>query len=474
MEWLIANETVLSGIAAVLAISGGALAVGYRLLRVLKARSTSGRTSGDDASDQESADVPPGLGAPAASEKPSIAVLPFLNMSDDKNKEYFADGMTEDLITGLSVGKHLAVKSRTSTFAYKGKSQDIRKVGKELHAKYVVEGSIRPMEDRVRITVQLILAETGDHLWANKYDRPAGELFDIQDDVLSSITSSLGANISRAESFQASSRKPKTLGAWEAVQRAPFFRDIDGNSVEVINESIEELRRATADEPDYAYAHSMLAWLLFMRAINGLSDDRSRDIADGLENLHRGMSLGGDDPYNLYLSASALGYAGQLERSIQLCFRALELDPNFGDVDFALAHAYTFLKRFEEAEAALDRVEKRAAQGSISRYYQWYRGILRFHEQRYEECEQLCRLTIEKAPNYTTPYMFLAFALDAQGRTGAARHVAQRALAINPKLRIQDFHQPNFNPTAEEARQRGEAMARIFGAASEAAGDSGE
>ena len=363
-----------------------------------------------------------------------LAVLPFLNLSDDTEKEYFADGMTEDIIAGLSIGRHLAVKSRSTTFAYKTQARDAREIGKALNVKYVVDGSVRPVGERVRITVQLVEAASGDQVWAEKYDQPSAELFEIQDDVIANITTAVGANISRVESTQATRQIPTSLSAWEAVQRAPFFRDIDGNSAEAINQSIEELRHAVVEAPTYAYAHSMLAWLLYMRVINSLSHDPDSDIGDAKKHLAEGMSLGDRDPYNMNLCAAAFGYGGEFERSLELCDRALEIDPNFADVYFTKSYAYMFSNRFEEAEAALDIAEKRAPDGQISRYYGWYRALLRLREGRFPETETLARRTLAMAPRYTTVHYVLAVALAGQGKVDEAKAVVAEALQINPDI----------------------------------------
>ena len=144
-------------------------------------------------------------------DKPSIAVLPFVNMSDDKSQEYFADGMTEDIITGLSCDSRLFVIARNSTFAYKGQSPDIRTVGKELGVRYVLEGSIRPIGDRLRITVQLIETTSGAHVWADKIDRPVAELFDVMDEVVDGLVTALCANLGVAEAKRAATASgPKT------------------------------------------------------------------------------------------------------------------------------------------------------------------------------------------------------------------------------------------------------------------------
>ncbi len=305
--------------------------------------------------------------------KPGIAVLPFVNMSDDQENEYFADGMTEDIITGLSFSQHLSVKSRTSTFSYKGTSPDIREVGKTLGVAYVAEGSVRPMGDRIRITVQLIEAASGNHIWAEKYDRPTDALFDVQDEVIDAITSALGAGLTKAEANLARKLKPGSLSAWQVVQKALLleFGYQEGKYGSYLDDTIKAVREAAHKEPDYAYAHSLLAWLLNMKVTNGVSNNRRADLEEAKNHLRYGLSLAPEDPFNINLCAAALGYVGKNERAEKLCLKALHINPNFPDVYFTLAQVYAYVGRFEEAEEALDTLETMAPNGLSSLYAPW-------------------------------------------------------------------------------------------------------
>ncbi len=392
--------------------------------------------------------------------RPSVAVLPFVNLSDDNEKEYFADGMTEDIIMGLTAGRHIAVKSRSSTFAYKGQSVDIRDVAEQLGVAYVVEGTVRSLGDRLRITVQLLGAERGDHLWAEKFDREASEIFEIQDEVIASITSAVGATLARTESQRAARVQPHSLSAWQAVQRGSFYRGASGNSESETNGSIEELRAATQSEPDYAYAHSMLAWMLHYRAINGLTDDPAADIDEAREHLTRGLSLAPDDPFNLNICGGAFTYIGEAARAEELCDRALAIDPNYADVYFNLGMIYVLLGRLEEARVAFDTVERMAPEGPISRYYEWYRSHIPMHMGDYAAAEALVRIAIDKAPAYTTPYLHLIIILVELGRTDEAKEVAGRVLAINPHLKNRRVIVLEAGVVDSDAAGRGMALVR--------------
>lgn len=209
LTWLNDNETALSALAALVVIVGVVLSpLGGSLRGLVSSKSKSSHPdNGKDKSEQKISEAKstetPSIQSSADTNKPSIAVLPFVNMSDDKDKEFFADGMTEDIITGLSCDSRLFVVARNSTFAYKGQSPDIRQVGKELGVRYVLEGSIRPVGERLRITVQLIETDSGMHIWADKIGRPVAELFDFMDQVVDDLVTALCANLGVAESHRA-------------------------------------------------------------------------------------------------------------------------------------------------------------------------------------------------------------------------------------------------------------------------------
>ena len=192
--------------------------------------------------------------------RPSIAVLPFDNMSDGPDQEHFADGMSEDLITGLSRIRWLFVIARNSTFVYKGRAVDVKQVARELGVRYVLEGSVRRSSKRLRISAQLIDAITGGHLWAERYDREIGDIFAVQDDITHSVAGQIEPHLLAAEGVRAMARSADDLGAWELVARAQthFWRMTRAD----FEAAIGPLKRAVAAYPDYAPARGMLgfAW----------------------------------------------------------------------------------------------------------------------------------------------------------------------------------------------------------------------
>src|SRR5262252_8064546 len=196
----------------------------------------------------------------ATSERPSIAVLPFVNMSGDPEQEYFADGISEDLITGLSKLRWFFVIARNSSFAYRGKAIDVKRAARELGVRYVLEGSVRKGGNRVRITAQLIDAASGNHVWADRYDGDLSDVFELQDEITKKVVSALEPKLLEAEALRSQNRSPEDVGAWDLVMRANsrLWRQTKADT----DKAIALLKQATERFPDYAPAHSILAFAL--------------------------------------------------------------------------------------------------------------------------------------------------------------------------------------------------------------------
>jgi TolB-like protein/class 3 adenylate cyclase len=268
----------------------------------------------------------------ASSNRPSIAVLPFANMSGDPEQEYFADGISEDIITGLSKLRWFFVIARNSSFTYKGKAVDIKRVARELGVRYVLEGSVRKGGNRVRITAQLIDAATNNHIWADRYDGELTDIFELQDDITKKVVAAIEPKLLEAEAIRSQNRSSEDLGAWDLVMQANslLWRQTKADS----GAAITMLTKATERYPDYAPAHSMLAFALLFRAIPA-GVYGNLDVKDAAALATRAAELDDNDPW----AHLALGYADFLNRrtdhAIQEFQRALEINPNF-----AAAHGY--------------------------------------------------------------------------------------------------------------------------------------
>src|SRR3954451_5719232 len=287
-------------------------------------------------------------------DRPSIAVLPFDNMSDDPDQEHFADGMSEDLITGLSRIRWLFVIARNSTFVYKNRAVDIKQVARELGVRYVLEGSVRRAGKRIRISAQLIDALSGGHHWAERYDRELGDIFAVQDEITRNVVAAIEPRLMAAEGIRALSRSPDDLGAWERVARAQThvwrLTRVDYET------AIEGLTKAVEAYPDYAPARSRLAFRLLFAAHMGWVD-REDGLREGREQAIRAVALDDCDAWG----QTALGYLAMMERrtaeSIAAFRRAVELNPNsasaHGDLSRALAFAGHDREAIAHAEEAI-------------------------------------------------------------------------------------------------------------------------
>ncbi len=386
-----------------------------------------------DTTARNTAPVP---GAPAVvMDRPSIAVLPFSNLSNDPEQEFLADGMTEDIITGLSCNRHLFVIARNSSFTYKGKSVDIRSVGREFGVRYVLEGSVRRIGDRIRTTAQLIEAESGSHLWAEKYDVPYGEIFELQDDVIQSITASLGAQLASAEYARAQAAKPSDLGAWEWLQRALAL--VPGNdtiSPGGYLRGFEYLDRALAIDPDYAYARGVRAWFRFACVVNGASADAATDFRRGLVELEDAFRVAGDDPLCLFYVGSAQLYAGRFDDAITTLLRAQARNPNSADVLLSLGLAHAYKAEFERAHALIDKARRLAPTGGWAFAHEWYRGIVWSLEGKLAEAIAIIEECLPRVAGYGSAQLLLAACQAESGQLDRARANIARAARDNPNF----------------------------------------
>ncbi len=447
--WIAENDRLLSGLAAIVAVAGVLLApLGLGMRRRREERATK---------------PPPPVATSASprtapSDRPSIAVLPFVNLSEDRDQEFLADGMTEDLITGLAANRHLSVVSRNSTFAYKGRSPDIRDVGRELGVRYVLEGSVRRVGESMRTTAQLIESTTGDHLWAAKYDRPYAEMFAVQDEVVASIAGALNAQLSAAEYTRARREKPSELGAWERVQRALLgtFHRMSG---EQIRAGITELREAVELDPDYSYARSALAWMLHVAVVNGFTDDIPGALAEAHPHLKAALEGGNDDPLTLFYAGATYVYSGRFERAIQILESSLARNPHQPDVHMHLGMACCQLGRFAEAHRHFDRAEQLAPSGGMSLAYTWYRSFALGFEGRYAEAVVQLEAFLPKAARYPTPRIMLGLYLDGLGRQEEARAAIERAVRESPGLNLEGLAlMAGAHPDREQGRARAERL----------------
>src|SRR5262249_22202395 len=263
-------------------------------------------------------------------DKPSIAVLPFQNMSGDPAQEYFADGIAEEITTALSRFRQLFVIARNSSFAYKGHAVDVKQVGRDLGVRYVLEGSVRKAGNRVRITGQLVDALTGAHLWADRFDGGLEDIFELQDSVTASVVGAIAPKIEQAEIERAKRKPTEKLDAYDYYLRGiPLFfgmtREINDAALRLFNKAIEL-------DPDFALAYALAAFCYVFRKLNHWMTNPQQEVAEAARLARRAVELGRDDAEALPLAGLVLAYVvGDLDDGAAFVDRALGLNPNLAE-----------------------------------------------------------------------------------------------------------------------------------------------
>ena len=284
-------------------------------------------------------------------DRPSIAVLPFLNLSGDPAQDYFVDGVVEDIISALSRMSWLFVIARNSSFTYKGRAVDVKQVGQELGVRYVLEGSLRKAANRVRITGQLVDATTAANLWAERFEGTIGDIFELQDQLAESVVGAIASQLERAEIERAWRKPTESLDAYDYYLRG--MANLHRGTREAIDEALPSFHKAVECDPAFASAYAMAAWCHFWRKVNGWMTDRGQEIAEGARLARLAVELGKDDAVALARGGHALAHlAADLDAGTALIDRAVVLNPNLaaawflggfvrvwnGNPDGAIAH----------------------------------------------------------------------------------------------------------------------------------------
>ena len=324
--------------------------------------------------------------APPLPDKPSIAVLPFTNMSSDPQQEYFADGMTEDIITGLSRLKWLFVIARNSTFTYKGQAVDVRQVASDLGVRYVLQGSVRTAGNRIRVTGQLIEAETGKHFWAEKYDRQVSDIFVLQDELTDSVLAAIEPHLYAEEGFRATAQPPEKVSTWGLVVRAIGLIGRVGHREN--EEARALLQEAINSEPSYARGHAILSWATWWAAENYWLPDETIGKAEAQRYAEVALALDPAEPWARMMLGLSLGTDAtgpQFNRALKEFEAAIHINPSF-----ALAHSmYGWVLvnagRFETAEQETRTALRLSPKDSFASLYELVRGLTLLTNRQYEE-----------------------------------------------------------------------------------------
>ena len=370
---------------------------------------------------------------PAIADKPAIAVLPFVNMSGEPDQEFFADGITEDILTELSRFRELFVISRNSAFFYKGKAINAQKVAKELGVHYVVEGSVRKAGGRVRITVQLIDAETDRHLWAERYDRELADIFAIQDEVTSSIVSILPGRVAAAAQDRVQRKLPENLAAYECVLAGKLLHHRSARADN--EEALRMLDRAIALDPGYAHAHAWKACVLGQSFVYGWSADIEATKRTVIEELTLALSLDeNDSDVHRVLAAVNLSLLRDHDKALYHQERALALNPNDDLIVVQQGEALTWIG---QAEQGIEWIQKAMRLNPYHPERFWsHLGRAYFVARRYDEAIKAFQ-RISRADHGHLAFLAACHAQldDAAAAKGTAQQVLQRA----PDFSIERF-----------------------------------
>jgi adenylate cyclase len=365
-------------------------------------------------------------------DKPSIAVLPFDNMSGDPEQEYFADGVTEDIITELSRFKDLFVTARNSTFSFKGQSLEVKEVGRRLGVRYVVEGSVRRAGKRLRITAQLIDALNDAHLWAERYDRDLEDIFAVQDEVTRAIVTEIEPHLASTERERARRKPPEYLGAWECYQRGLWHTY--QHTAEDSAKGQELFRRAIELEPAFAAPHAALGFSLYYEVVGGLVSDPGDRLSRALDEARAAIAADEWDAFGHEVLGRILLLHGEHDASIAAHETSLKLNPNYANAHYGLAFALCFTGHPEQAMRELDAAQRLSPHDPLLWAFMTIKSFALTLLCRYDEALVWAKRA-QQSPNATVwAYFTEVVPLTCLGRVEEAREALNRALKIKPDL----------------------------------------
>jgi adenylate cyclase len=376
----------------------------------------------------------PSPAAPPATDGPSIAVLPFANLGGDAAQEHFADGLTEDIITDLSRLRWLFVIARNSTFTYKGRAVDVRQAARELAVRYVLEGSVRTAAGRIRVTGQLVDAESGAHLWAARYDRELTDIFAVQDDITRSVVSALEPHLYDAEGFRAARKPPESIDAWGLVVRAIGLVSRVGRRQN--EEARALLERAIALDPAYARAHAVLAWAQWWSALCYWWDDTAAGYAAATRHAEDAVALDPYEPWARMTLGLSLSTARQHARAIAELRAALDLNPNFALGQTAYGWA---LLRAGATDAAIEetgRALRMSPLDSFAGFYVAIHGLALLGARRFDDALPFLRASVAAFAEYSGHYNTLISCCGHLGLLDEARDFIAARNRVGPPIHL--------------------------------------
>ena len=374
----------------------------------------------------------------ALPDKPSIAVLPFKNMSGDPEQEYFADGITEDLITALSRIRWFFVIARNSCFAYKGQSPDIRDVARGLGVAYVLEGSVRKAGNRVRVTAQLVDGGSGKHVWAQHYDRDLEDVFVVQDEITATLVGAIEPELGKAERERARAKRPDDLQAWDLYQRGLWHTY--KRTREDLAEAQHIFRQAIEIDPGLARAYAAAEEAFFFQLVGGYVDAGQAARADALRFAERAVQLDGQDAFNRYALGRALILMRRHGSAVFELGKAIELDPSFAQAHYALAMALATGGRPEEALPHIELAMRLSPQDPYFGQFLVRRAEACLFLGRLEEAVEAAERSLREPNIQWSRWAILAVAQAHLGRLEEARRSIEALQTLRPEIDLAFIH----------------------------------
>jgi TolB-like protein/class 3 adenylate cyclase/Flp pilus assembly protein TadD len=382
--------------------------------------------------------IPPVSAGPPLPDKPSIAVLPFQNLSGDPEQEYFADGMVEEIITALSRIRWLFVIARNSSFTYKGQAVDVKQVGRELGVRYVLEGSVRKAAGRVRITAQLIDAGTNAHLWADRFDGSLEDVFDLQDRVASSVAGVIEPALQAAEMARATRKPTESLDAYDLYLRA--LAEANRLSANGMQAAVDLLKQALAIDQNYLPAIALTVWCRLLQRTHGWISATGPEVETGLHLARRAVVAGRDDPEVLCMASYALAaFAGENEIAQLGIDRALMLNPNAAQAWQLKGLVCCFSECPEQAIEALERSTRLSPLDPRSYITKFGLAMANFIAGRYREALGWVEQSLQEQPHYVPPLRYRVALLAHLDRLAEAQAALRQLLDLFPTLTMANY-----------------------------------
>jgi adenylate cyclase len=436
-SWLGENEATISAVVGITVLAGvlfaGLRSLVRRRTEAAQEKAASASTEPAPAAEAPAADLDP-LTVPGFEGRPAIAVLPFDNLSGDPEQEYFADGIAEDLITRLSYGQWFPVIARNSSFTYKGKPADVKQVSRELGARYVVEGSVRRSEDRVRIAAQLIDAATGHHVWAETYNRELRDIFDIQDEIAEAIARSIEPALERSEWKRTLRQQPQELDAWDSHWRGwwhlkQYSKDENARSRLLFERAIEL-------DPGLVRALVGLVIVHTEDVANQWSDSPARSLSQAEQAIQRAIALDADDPYVNYALGCLRRSTGQLDRAVEAFERVLQLDPSHAYAFYMLGLTLALTGKPDQAIENIETAMRLSPKDQWLHMFLFGMSVAHAASGRFEESVHCARQSLQVNSRFLPSYLALAISYANLGRLDEARTTVQELLQLNPEFSL--------------------------------------